>query len=612
MAPNIRSILVVTALSLAGCRCSDPAVGEDAGVDSGTRDAGTTSDAGTDGGASCSAATTCNGHGTCNATGGCDCASGFAGASCNTCATDFFGFPACTFCSAATTCGGHGTCNASGGCDCASGFAGAGCNTCAADHFNFPLCTPCTAATTCGGHGSCNATGACDCSSGFAGASCNACATDFFAFPACTFCSAATTCSGHGTCNATGACDCASGFADAGCGQCAVDHFNFPACTFCSAATTCNGHGTCATDGACACSTGFGDAGCDECAPGFTGYPACALPLMQPLSASTFRHSGPLGPDVFFGNDGGVYVARTHPNEVYVSQLVNSAWEDIGAMVSDAGVIASMSKVNIVVTAEGPLVAYGQLVPGVGVAVMTRQFDGTAWVERPFSNVVTTGSARAFELLVDSQGRAVMVAIQSGSLVVKRLEGGQWVALGSSFRTQLSTLVAALRPDDSVVVATTEPAGFGTLAFVSEQEPLNGTWTSLGQVDAIGDTTQSLDVDDIDVSATETVLTWNRGTCNTFPMFTASPPAWTPFTLPGDVGAEPTSVLDGPGLVQASRPTCAGAMRTIRRWNGTTWSAPLDLDFMNSATLEKHGGSLFIVYVFGNTSQGNVLRLNVP
>jgi hypothetical protein len=342
------------------------------------------------------------------------------------------------------------------------------------------------------------------------------------------------------------------------------------------------------------------------------GYPACALPLMQPLSATTFRHSGPLGPDVFFGADGGVYVARTEPNSVYASQLVNGAWQDIGPMVSDAGAIAAQSKVNLVVTADGPVVAFGQLIPSLGTMAMTRRFDGTNWVDVPFSNVLTTPVPRAFELMVDSQGRAVMVAIQSGSLVVKRLEGGQWVTLGSSFRSQLGTLVAAMRPDDSIVVATTEAAGFSTLAFVSEQEPVNGTWTSLGQVDSIGDTTQGLDVDDIDVTATQTVLTWNRGTCNTYPMFTGSPPSWTPFTLPGDVGAEPTSVLDGPGLVQASRPTCAGAMRTIRRWNGTTWSMPVDLDFMSSASLEKHDGALYIVYVFGNTSQGNVLRLNVP
>lgn len=135
--------------------------------------------------AECQPSTTCNGNGTCSATGACVCNPGFAGAACNQCAANYFGYPDCKFCSAAATCNGNGTCGSSGDCVCNTGFAGAGCNQCAANYFGYPDCKLCSAATTCNGNGTCSGSGACVCNTGFAGAACNQCAAGYSGYPNC-------------------------------------------------------------------------------------------------------------------------------------------------------------------------------------------------------------------------------------------------------------------------------------------------------------------------------------------------------------------------------------------------------------------------------------------
>ncbi len=222
---------------------------------------------------------TCNGHGTAQVDGGCACSTGFADAGCGECASDHFGYPACTFCSAATTCSAHGTCNSSGGCACASGYAGPACQY--------------SDMTTCSGHGVAQTNGSCVCAIGFEGATCGQCATGYFSYPTCRFCNAGTTCNGQGSCTSAGGCACQSGFAGAGCqfsdavtcsghgaaladggcscatgfeggacAACAANHFNYPTCTFCSAATTCSSNGICNSSGGCACSSGFAGSAC--------------------------------------------------------------------------------------------------------------------------------------------------------------------------------------------------------------------------------------------------------------------------------------------------------------------------------------------------------------
>ena len=167
--------------------------------------------------AACNPNTTCSGNGTCNLDDSCACFTGFAGASCNQCAPNYYNYPTCTFCQAAVTCNGNGTCGPSGSCTCNAGFTGPSCSLCAPNYYNYPTCTFCLAATTCSGNGVCNASGGCNCNTGITGASCNQCAPNYYNYPTCTFCLAATTCNGNGVCNASGGCNCNAGFSGTNC-----------------------------------------------------------------------------------------------------------------------------------------------------------------------------------------------------------------------------------------------------------------------------------------------------------------------------------------------------------------------------------------------------------
>ncbi len=75
----------------------------------------------------------CSGHGTCQPSDGtCTCSAGYAGAACNSCRSDYTGYPTCvlSLCDA-FSCNGHGTCTpATGACACAPGFMGTDCETC--------------------------------------------------------------------------------------------------------------------------------------------------------------------------------------------------------------------------------------------------------------------------------------------------------------------------------------------------------------------------------------------------------------------------------------------------------------------------------------------------
>src|SRR5436190_7963390 len=96
----------------------------------------------------------CSGHGVIVG-GSCVCNTGYAGANCDQCATNYYGYPNCVFCLAAVTCSAHGTCGPTGSCNCFVGFAGPSCSQCAPNYYNYPNCTFCLASTTCSGHGTC-------------------------------------------------------------------------------------------------------------------------------------------------------------------------------------------------------------------------------------------------------------------------------------------------------------------------------------------------------------------------------------------------------------------------------------------------------------------------
>jgi cysteine-rich repeat protein len=90
----------------------------------------------------------CNGHGACapGAPGAppvCQCGVGFTGASCNSCASGYAGYPACALdLCPADACSGHGACSPTdGSCTCEAGFRGAACNVCEPGHGLFPHCT---------------------------------------------------------------------------------------------------------------------------------------------------------------------------------------------------------------------------------------------------------------------------------------------------------------------------------------------------------------------------------------------------------------------------------------------------------------------------------------
>ena len=116
---------------------------EVAGPDASQPDAEVADAGNPDAGPACEASTTCNGHGTCDGTGGCICSAGFTGMTCNQCATNCYGYPACTFCGP-TTCGIHGSCDDTGKCVCTGNYTGPACDQC-------PLAAePCGPGALCG------------------------------------------------------------------------------------------------------------------------------------------------------------------------------------------------------------------------------------------------------------------------------------------------------------------------------------------------------------------------------------------------------------------------------------------------------------------------------
>lgn len=84
---------------------------------------------------------TCNGHGSVNSNGSCICNTEYSGASCNTCAINYYGYPACQYSLAATTCSGHGSVNPSNGsCICDAGYSAPSCNSCTTNYYGYPAC----------------------------------------------------------------------------------------------------------------------------------------------------------------------------------------------------------------------------------------------------------------------------------------------------------------------------------------------------------------------------------------------------------------------------------------------------------------------------------------
>jgi hypothetical protein len=265
----------------------------------------------------------CSGHGDCLMAGPdtteCACDPGYEGDVCASCTTGFVPDPTtagnCISNSCnASSCSGHGSCSMAGPgttqCACATGYQGATCESCAQGYVNDPtrpgycILNTCSTAT-CSGHGTCSmaseGTTQCACFEGYTGSACGSCAGGFVADPttpgSCipNIC-AADTCSGHGECTMASlgrtACECDGGYTGAACDGCAVGWTADPTSpTSCipnlCAPTTCSGRGECSMVSAgnltCDCDEGYAGTRCESCADGFVADPATSGSCIRDL-----------------------------------------------------------------------------------------------------------------------------------------------------------------------------------------------------------------------------------------------------------------------------------------------------------------------------------------
>lgn len=192
---------------------------------------------------------------------------------------------------------GNGQALASGACQCRAGFTGASCNSCAADYYSYPTCRYCVASITCSNQGTCTSTGTCQCvNSLLQQPDCRNCLTNYYNPPTCTRCEAGVDnmtygCYARGTCNSMGACVCADYTRITGtrCEQCRSGYYG-RSCLACpnNGLGVCSGatRGTC-NDGAlgtgtCACRTGYSGTACSDPAVFTTSVLLATTPLTVP------------------------------------------------------------------------------------------------------------------------------------------------------------------------------------------------------------------------------------------------------------------------------------------------------------------------------------------
>ena len=234
----------------------------------------------------------------------CTCATGYTGSTCDSCSTNYGGYPECEeiACQNDDNCNGHatavtGTLVSGCICTCSTGFTGASCNMCANNYENYPTCSEvnCTTEDNCNGHadaasGTLVSGCTCTCSTGFSGASCELCADKYENYPTCSKiqCTVPANCNGHadavsGTLVSGCTCTCSTGFTGSSCGSCAEKYENYPTCSEiqCTVPANCNGHadaasGTLVSGCTCTCSTGFNGSSCRSCADKYENYPTCS------------------------------------------------------------------------------------------------------------------------------------------------------------------------------------------------------------------------------------------------------------------------------------------------------------------------------------------------
>jgi len=196
---------------------------------------------------------TCGAPSTC-VDGSCRCNSNWAGPSCSTCASGYYGI-ACALC---TSCGPHGSCldglAGNGTCGCDSNWAGGRCAACASSYYG-AACTPCP---DCGPHGTCvdglAGDGSCSCEANYCGADCST------VIDPCV----GVTCGAHSTC-VGGSCVCAGNWTGGSCATCAPGYYG----AACAPCPSCGAHGTCldglSGDGTCSCDESYTSSDCTSC-----------------------------------------------------------------------------------------------------------------------------------------------------------------------------------------------------------------------------------------------------------------------------------------------------------------------------------------------------------
>ena len=248
----------------------------------------------------------------------CTCLTGYTGATCDSCASLYSGYPACApiQCTIVADCNNHavaavGTYVTGCTCTCLTGYTGATCDSCAPLYTGYPTCTPvlCTIDDNCNSHadavsGTLLSGCACTCSNGYTGATCDSCASHYSGYPACApiQCTIVADCNSHadvvsGDYVAGCTCSCLTGYDGNACEVCADQYTGYPACTplACSLESNCHDHAAAVGGNVfigcnCTCLTGYSGATCDSCAPLYTGYPTCA-PIQCTTDANCNSHA---------------------------------------------------------------------------------------------------------------------------------------------------------------------------------------------------------------------------------------------------------------------------------------------------------------------------------
>lgn len=341
-----------------------------------------------------------------------------------------------------------------------------------------------------------------------------------------------------------------------------------------------------------------------------------ALPFLEVLGNGVV-HTGPGVADLLVTATGSISVVHTPGNgNVAISDLVNGTWVQRAPLVASGPLTGSA--VQLVNSADGLVVAY-LVNPGTGTSIVTLVYDGAAWQPKtvPVTGTIF-GTEAAFDLVLDLQSRALLVLVEGGSLQTYRYESGAWAPLGAPFHSAVATVRARLQANGSLLVAgqfSLPPFGSGVFAA---QQTAAGAWSFIGPmpIDAIGDTTQQIQIGEIVEGVTGWLMSWNKGTCNQMPRYTAQLETTTTAVAlqnAGDIGYHPRLALLGSELIAIYQPDCAGSALAVRRLSGSSWGPEIPFGVAaTEAQLLVRGGQLYVLWWNGHGSQANVGRLNVP